>query len=118
MRFAAFLRGVNVGGRIVKMADLKACLEKAGYRHVVTLLQSGNVVFEAHGTAKEQEAKLEKLLSARFGYEAQVLAYLLAELQKIAAASPFGDAGPEAHQYVIFADPPAVKELNLAVHRA
>jgi uncharacterized protein (DUF1697 family) len=111
MQFAAFLRGINVGGRIVKMADLKACLKKAGYQHVVTLLQSGNVVFEAQGTPKQQGAELEKLLSVSFGYSAQVLVYRLAELEKIAAANPFGDAGHEAHQYVIFADPPAIKEL-------
>ena len=111
MRFAAFLRGINVGGRIVKMADLKACLEKAGYRHVATLLQSGNVVFEAQGTPKEHGAEIEKLLRARFGYDAQALVYRLADVEKIAAGNPFGDAGEEAHQYVIFADAPAVEEL-------
>jgi uncharacterized protein (DUF1697 family) len=111
MRFAAFLRGINVGGRIVKMADLKACMAKGGYREVVTLLQSGNVLFEANGTPQEHGPKLEKLISQRFGYDAQVLVYLLSEVARIAKDNPFSDAGDEAHQYVIFADPPAAKEL-------
>ena len=111
MRFAAFLRGINVGGRIVKMADLKACLEKAGYTGVVTLLQSGNVLLEAQGTAASVGGGLEKLLAARFGYDAQVLVYKLADLERIAEANPFADAPADAHQYVIFADPHAAKEL-------
>ena len=111
MRFAAFLRGINVGGRVVKMADLKACLEKAGYREVATLLQSGNVVFEAAGTAAGHSTQLEKILRQRFDYDAQVLVYRLDDVTKIAAADPFGEVGAESHRYVIFADPPAVSEL-------
>ena len=33
-KYVAFLRGVNVGGRIVKMTELKACFEKAGFKNV------------------------------------------------------------------------------------
>jgi uncharacterized protein (DUF1697 family) len=111
MRFAAFLRGINVGGRVLKMADLKACLTKAGYQGVSTLLQSGNVVFEAGGTAVRHGKDLEKLLSKQFGYDAQVLVYPMDELARIAAANPFSDASADAHQYVIFADGGAAEEL-------
>jgi hypothetical protein len=47
-QFVALLRGVNVGGNnIIRMADLKACLEKAGFAAVATVIQSGNVLLES-----------------------------------------------------------------------
>ena len=52
-RYVALLRGINVGGKnLIKMADLKACLEGDGFEDVVTYIQSGNVRvlrrFESH----------------------------------------------------------------------
>ncbi|MBI5939697.1 MAG: DUF1697 domain-containing protein [Caulobacterales bacterium] len=56
----ALLRGVNVGGvKKVAMADLKAMVEALGFTAVKTLLQSGNVVFEA---GDRSDADLETLL--------------------------------------------------------
>ena len=46
--YVALLRGINVGGRnIVRMADLRAAFEDAGYAAVGTYIQSGNVLFES-----------------------------------------------------------------------
>ena len=42
----ALLRAVNVGGRSLAMADLKAMLEALGLGQARTLLQSGNVVLD------------------------------------------------------------------------
>jgi hypothetical protein len=40
-RYVALLRGINVGGKnLIKMAELKACFEKQGFRDVVTYIQS------------------------------------------------------------------------------
>ena len=47
--YAAFLRGVNVGGVNLKMADVAAALAAAGFDDVRTVLASGNVVFNARG---------------------------------------------------------------------
>ena len=41
--YVAFLRAVNVGGRFVKMAELRLALEDAGFTDVATHIQSGNV---------------------------------------------------------------------------
>jgi len=47
-RYVALLRGVNVGKAArVPMAGLRGLLEGLGYEDVVTLLNSGNAVFEA-----------------------------------------------------------------------
>jgi uncharacterized protein (DUF1697 family) len=43
-RFVALLRGINVGGNnVIRMADLRACLEADGFGDVRTYIQSGNV---------------------------------------------------------------------------
>nr|WP_325790797.1 DUF1697 domain-containing protein [Arthrobacter koreensis] len=46
-RYAVLLRGVNVGGVTMKMADLRATLEQTGLRDVRTFLASGNAVVSA-----------------------------------------------------------------------
>jgi len=46
-KYVAFLRGINVGGHHkVPMADLRKELEKLGFENVMTLLNSGNIIFE------------------------------------------------------------------------
>jgi uncharacterized protein (DUF1697 family) len=65
--FVALLRAVNLGPHNkISMADLKAVAEGAGLSNARTLLQSGNLVFEAK--AKTPTA-LEKLLEAALGKE-------------------------------------------------
>ena len=51
------VRGINVGGasRVAK-ADLAAAFEAAGFREVMTLLQSGNVVFVSDARPGAAEA--------------------------------------------------------------
>jgi len=69
----ALLRAVNVGGRKLVMAELKAAFESLGFTAVRTLLQSGNIVFdgaESTGPALEAllEAETEKRLKQRTDY--------------------------------------------------
>lgn len=58
MKFVAFLRGINVGGKsTVSMALLKDAFIKAGFENVSTYINSGNVIF----TSEEKDGpKLEK----------------------------------------------------------
>ena len=46
--YAAWLRGINVGGKNkLPMKDLKAVFEQEGCTEVMTYIQSGNVLFSA-----------------------------------------------------------------------
>ncbi len=110
-RYAVFLRGVNVGGRIIKMADLKVCLEKAGMQDVTTLLQSGNVVFESDQSAAELKKLIEAALSETFGYPAKAQVLSLETLAAIVERYPFGTAGDNQHDYVIFLENGLEKDL-------
>ncbi|MET0308846.1 MAG: DUF1697 domain-containing protein [Sphingomonas sp.] len=90
-RWAGLLKGVNVGGRKLPMAELKALVEGLGFGEVRTLLASGNVVFAAEGEAAAIERKLEAALAAH-GLKTDVLVRDLGELAAILAANPYPDA--------------------------
>ena len=62
MKYAGLLRGINVGGRKLLMADLKKFLLELGFENPATLLQSGNCVFESD---KSDPAKIEEFLEAQ-----------------------------------------------------
>jgi uncharacterized protein (DUF1697 family) len=110
-RYVVFLRGINVGGRIVKMAELKVCLEKIGLKNVITLLQSGNVVFESNLSAENLKTKIEQVLTATFNYPAKVQVLEVSTLKKIIDNYHFGTAGDSHHDYVIFLESGLEKEL-------
>ncbi len=69
-RYVAFLRGINVGGHHkVPMADLRKALEKLNCNNVITLLNSGNVIFETiNNDIENLEKKISKNLEDTFGF--------------------------------------------------
>jgi hypothetical protein len=74
-RFAALLRGVNVGGgNRVPMAELRALLEDLGYTEVATLLNSGNAVFTSGGrSSARHEPQIRAALKASLGVDVAVI---------------------------------------------
>lgn len=114
-KYVSFLRGINVGGRIIKMADLKACFEAMGFKNVSTLLQTGNVIFESDKAATDLKSQIEKALTKSFNYPARIWLIPLDDLQKIIAANPFADAGSDYHQYVIFFEGNLAKDFAAEV---
>ena len=107
-RYAAFLRGVNVGGVNLKMAELAAALRDAGFDNVRTILASGNVVLDARGSAASVRKKAESTLRETFGYDAWVLVYDLGTVAAIAEGYPFEPEVEGHHSYVTFVSDPAM----------
>ena len=101
-RYAAFLRGVNVGGVNLKMADVAAVFTDAGFTAVKTILASGNVLLDSPARTATVRRTAETALREAFGYDAWVLVYDLDTLARIAAAYPFERDVPEHHSYVTF----------------
>jgi uncharacterized protein (DUF1697 family) len=111
-KYAAFLRGVNVGGVNLKMAEVVEALTDAGFDNVRTILASGNVLLESRSKIDAVRKKAEKALRDAFGYDAWVLAYDIDTVAAIAAAYPFEREVPEHHSYVTFvSDPDVLDEL-------
>jgi uncharacterized protein (DUF1697 family) len=122
-RQIALLRAVNVGGTgLVPMAKLREVAEAAGLTNVRTLLQSGNLVFEAgKKKADAVEALLEKACAKAFGLDTTIYVRAAAELDAIIAANPFPKEAKDdpGHLHVMFLRdvPPAnaFKELQAAI---
>jgi uncharacterized protein (DUF1697 family) len=88
--YAALLRGINVGGKRVPMAELRTLMEGLGHGAVRTHLQSGNAVF----TSDEDDegkvaAELEEALEKHFGFPIACLVRDGAYLKAVADACPF-----------------------------
>jgi uncharacterized protein (DUF1697 family) len=101
-RFAAFLRGVNVGGVNLKMAEVATALTEAGFDGVKTILASGNVILDGAATVADVRARAETALREAFGYEAWVLVYELDAVRAISEAFPFEREVDGHHSYVTF----------------
>ena len=97
--YAAFLRGINVGGnRKVPMAVLRDLLEGLGFHQVQTVLQSGNAVFAADAgaaTGRETlvaavavERAIEEAIAERLQLEVPVIVRTAEDLSRT-AAHPF-----------------------------
>lgn len=89
--FVALLRAVNLGPHNkISMADLKAVAESAGLLQVRTLLQSGNLVFQAKA---QSSAALEKVLEAalleRLDLKTPVVVRSATEWRAALDANPF-----------------------------
>lgn len=92
----AFLRGINLGKRQMKMAELRACLDADGFGEVKTVLASGNVRFVADGSAAVLKTRLEKLLADRFGFAVGVVLRSEEEIAAMLANHPFARLDPKA----------------------
>ena len=102
--YAAFLRGINVGGRIIKMAELKSCVEAAGVTNVRTLLQSGNVLLDSEAEEKDVRQRLEAAVGQTFDYPAIIFVHRLDKLRPIVEAYPFDSSDEDYQHYVVFMD--------------
>jgi uncharacterized protein (DUF1697 family) len=88
--YAAFLRGMNVGGHRLTNDELRAHFAAIGFDQVATFRASGNVVFAAAAEhPRELTARIERGLAAALGYVVPTFIRSSRELQAIAALQPF-----------------------------
>jgi uncharacterized protein (DUF1697 family) len=114
-RFAALLRGVNVGGVKIRMAELAELVASRGYDDVRTVLASGNVIFSTGEGADAVTATLEQALRDRFGYEAWVHVLPVEAVRRIVDAYPFERGREGWHDYAIVAVRAEAREQLLSV---
>lgn len=102
MKWAAMLRGINLGKRQLKSAELKAVVEGMGFTEVKTILASGNVVFEA-GDAKPEalERDLHAALEKATGLKSEVFVRNHTELTALVGNNPFPDEARERPSFLV-----------------
>jgi uncharacterized protein (DUF1697 family) len=120
-RYVAFLRAINVGGRTIRMEELRRIVAAAGMTDVETFIASGNVIFTTPETdAAAVEHRLEAAFASDIGYAVPTFARSIEELHQVAEAEPFPAVAPGPDRvtvYVIFlktAPGPAARKAVMA----
>jgi len=112
--YVALLRGINVGSKVVKMADLRAILAAGGCGDVETYIQSGNAVF-AHASRSPARlaADLEQRIAKATGFAVPVVLRTADELAAVIAANPFAADADRVH--VLFVAAPLAADALAAI---
>jgi uncharacterized protein (DUF1697 family) len=109
-RYAAFLRGINVGGTRIAKDDLCAPFAALGLENVTTFRASGNVIFDGPRESATKLAKrIEQRLADDLGFtRAITFIRTAAEMRALAADDPIPRApGQKLHVMFCLKKPPA-----------
>ncbi|HSP51356.1 MAG TPA: DUF1697 domain-containing protein [Cryobacterium sp.] len=111
--WVALLRGINVNGITIAMADLQRVFRDLGCTDVRTVLASGNVLLTTGETdAAALKLRIERALSDAFGYQAWIVLVSVGSLEAVVRAYPFDAQRDGWHPYVVFgAEQSALDEL-------
>ncbi len=119
LRLVAFLRGINLGDRRLKMDRLRECFEALDVEDVATFLASGNVVFGHDGELDREalERRIEGHLETSLGYPVDTFVRSMQELDELLRSDAVtgADANEELNPQVIFLRNPATGEVREAL---
>jgi uncharacterized protein (DUF1697 family) len=105
--YIAFLRGMNLGKRNVKMDELRSIFGAMKFENVRTYIASGNVIFDTkEKDEKKLAAKIEKELKEALGYDVFVMLRTKEELAKVLKDNPFKDGEFKGIYISFFTDIP------------
>ncbi|HEX6001011.1 MAG TPA: DUF1697 domain-containing protein [Hyphomicrobiaceae bacterium] len=106
----ALLRGVNVGGNMLKMERLRAVFAELGFAGALTYLQSGNVLFTAEAPAADLAGRIAQAVSAETRLPVSVILRTPAQWRRLIAANPFAreaETAPKTVHVTFLASAPA-----------
>jgi uncharacterized protein (DUF1697 family) len=102
MRQIVLLRGINLGARNrIAMPELRRVLSDAGYDHVRTYVQSGNVVLSSDEAPDELARECERVIEEAFGLDIDVVVRTRNELAKVVRRNPLGDVATNPKRYQV-----------------
>jgi uncharacterized protein (DUF1697 family) len=112
--YVALLRAVNVGGRQLAMAELKAVAERLDLVDPKTFIASGNLLFASTRGEAALKTALERALTEHMGKPVEVMIRTAAEMAEAAAANPFADEPGNRVIAIFFDEPPAAAAIDSA----
>ncbi len=91
MKYAALLRGINVGGKNkIKMETLREVCSSLGFEKVRTYINSGNIVLETRKSNNiKLAARISKAIEKEFSLSIKVIVRSISEIEKIIKNNPF-----------------------------
>ena len=93
-RYLALLGSINVGGNRIKMAELRDVLAEAGFKDVMTVAASGNVIFTDDRDPVMLEVQLESVVQQHFGFKSCAMVRSAEEVSAAIDENPFHGTGP------------------------
>jgi uncharacterized protein (DUF1697 family) len=112
--FISILRGINVGGKVLKMDKLRYIYESLQFQDIKTYIQSGNVLFNFKVKEIEKiKIKIEKKIMTETGLDVAVILRNQKELKRIIDNNLFIKEGIKETErmYVTFLEDNPSKEL-------
>lgn len=116
--YAAFLRGINVGGnKLISMAELRQATEELGYTDVASYLNSGNLVLVTPEPRSAVERALTTMITRRFGLSVDVAARSRIQLEQVLRDNPFPEGNPSqvTIAFLVGKPPPGAPDRIAAV---
>jgi uncharacterized protein (DUF1697 family) len=106
--YVALLRAVNVGGRQLKMDELKRFAGELDLQTPQTFIASGNLLFHSGEEEPLLKRNLQRAITGHMGKPVEVMLRTAAEVADVVAANPFASE-PDNRVVAIFLDeaPPA-----------
>lgn len=111
--YVALLRGINLGKRTVRMADLRKAMSDWGYEEVRTLLASGNVVFSSSTRSLSSlGTRLESQLAEHFDFPIPVILRSAKQIRDLVSSDPFAGlpVNGKTRRYISFLAKPGSGE--------
>ena len=95
----AFLRGINVNGKNMKMADICDVFRQESVDNVRSVLATGNILFDSSLSKSELRSKLESAISRHYQSNESLFIKDKNEIGAILKGVPF-TSEPDLHIYV------------------
>lgn len=112
--YVALLRAVNVGGRQLKMADLKRIASELGLGSPTTFIASGNLLFTSAKSEAAVKRELEAALTDHMGKPIEVIVRTAGEITEAVGDNPFAAEPGNRVVAVFFDDPPPGDVIDAA----
>jgi len=101
--YVAFLRGINLGNRRLRMDRLRALFVEMKFADVATFIASGNVIFSSKADDDlKLSDRIERHLETSLGYAVHTFVRTRAEVAAVAAFRPFSPADMAAPGHTVY----------------
>ena len=102
--YCAFLRGINVNDRRMKMAEVCDVFRTVGMTDLISVLASGNILFRSERPQADLRSILEAAMTAHYDDEVNLFVKNMGEIETILSCSPFV-VNAELHIYAFICEP-------------
>ena len=102
--YCAFLRGVNVNGRTMKMAEVSDVFRAAGTADVTPVLASGNIIFRSDHSQADLRSILESAMTSHYDDTVNLFVKSTDEISAILSGLPYA-VNEDFHIYAFICEP-------------